>query len=292
MKPTLKAVWRWGPAFAYVAGGFAAATAVALVDERGSQEIVLPTRSAEPARPELPARSQPAAPHVPLTLARAPIAVDPSADLFPPPPAPLRPAASEAPQVTARPRPEAPPFTYSYVGRMEEDGVTRLLLARGEQLLILSRGDKIEGGFRLDRIDADSITVSHPATRTKRTLPLDALAAQRAAPVANAAFYGAPDTPPGYGYVPQPPPVDPPTADTLAPEPVPPAPVLSPPGTPQPQGVSPGAASDASSNIQGSVAVGGVTVGNSGMAMGAGGTTPATMAPQPVVPISSESGTR
>lgn len=274
----------------YVAGGFAAATAVALVDERGAQEIVLPTRSAEPARADLPVRSQAAAPHAPLTLARAPIAVDPGADLFPPPPAPPRPVASEAPQVTARPRPQAPPFTYSYVGRMEEDGVTSLLLARGDELLILGRGDKIDGGFRLDRIDADSITVSHPATRTKRTLPLDALAAQRGAPAAaNAAVYDAPDTPPGYAYVPQPPPVDPTVADNLAPEPVPPAPMSSPPGAPQAQGVSPGAASDPRSNIQGSVAAGGVTMGNSG---GAGGMTPVPIAPQPVVPTYGESGMR
>ena len=290
LNPWIEALRRWGPAFAYVAGGFAAGTAVALVEERGQQEIVLPTRSDEPARAEAPAKSQPDAPHTPIKLARAPIAVDPVADLFPPPPAPPPPPVLQAPPVAARPKPQAPPFAYSYVGRMAEDGVTRLLLARGDALIIVSPGEKIEGGFRLDRIDDDSITVSHAATRTTRKLSIDALAAQQAVPVANAPVYGAPSVPAGYGYVPQPPPVDPPVADAVAPEPVPPAPLFSPPGTPQPQGVSPGAASDAGSNIQGNVDVGGVSMGSSGMTAGSGNPTPMTM--QPVVPIYGQSGTR
>jgi hypothetical protein len=284
-----RTVRRWGPPVAYVAGGFAAATAVALVEERGEYEIVQPTRSPEPARVQASADAPADAPHAPVALARTPIAVDPVADLFPPPPAPPPPPMPQAAPVTARPKPQAPPFTYSYVGRMEEDGATRLLLARGDVLVIVGPGEKIEGGFRLDRVNDDSITVSHPATGTKRKLSLDALAAQRAAPVANAPMYGAPGTPPGYGYVPQPVPVDPPIADTTAPEPQPPAPVFTPPAAPQ--GVPPGASSDAGGIMQGNAAIGGVSIGNGGMTP-ASGSPPTTMTPQPFVPIYGDSVTR
>jgi hypothetical protein len=272
-------VRRWGAPLAYVAGGFVAATAVALVEERGQHEIVQPTRSPEPARALAPADG----PHAPLALARAPIAIEPVADLFPPPAAPPSPPMPHGAPAAARPKPQAPPFAYSYLGRMEENGVTRLLLARGDALLIVGLGEKIEGGFRLDRLDDDSITVSHPATGTKRTLSIDALAAQRVAPVATAPVYGAPVTPPGYGYVPQPPPVDPPVADTAPPEPV-----FTPPAAPQAQGMAPGASSDAGSFMQGNAGVGGVTMGNGGMTMESTG----AIAPQPVVPMYGQSGTR
>jgi hypothetical protein len=279
-----KAVRRWGPPLAYVAGGFAAAASVALVEERGERDLALPTRSAESAR--MDATSTDArleALHPPVMLARAPIAVDPVADLFPPPPAPPPPPMPQAPPPAARAKPQAPPFTYSYVGRMEEDGVTRLLLARGDALVIVSPGEKIEGGFRVDRIDDDSITVSHAGTRTTRKLSLDMLAAQRAPAARAAPTNGLAPSQPGYGSV-QPQSVDPPIPEPAitAPEPmppmqpafVPPAPAALPP-SPIPGGADAGGMGGAATGM------GGVTIGGSS---GSGGAMQG-FSPQPVVPI-------
>ena len=64
----------------------------------------------------------------------------------------------------AKPVPPGMPFTY--VGLIEESGRTKAVLAQGEQLHIVEKGEQFAGSYRLEEIGADQAVVTY--------LPLDA----------------------------------------------------------------------------------------------------------------------
>ena len=64
----------------------------------------------------------------------------------------------------AKPVPPGMPFTY--VGLIEESGRTKAVLAQGEQLHIVEKGEQFAGSYRLEEIGTDQAVVTY--------LPLDA----------------------------------------------------------------------------------------------------------------------
>ena len=82
-------------------------------------------------------------------------------DLF----AQARPAAPVAPPVVvavaaSAPRP-VPPFPYTYMGGMLDDGVRTGFFTRGERLLRLRAGDVVDGAFRVDSLGGSEMTLTY-----------------------------------------------------------------------------------------------------------------------------------
>jgi hypothetical protein len=53
--------------------------------------------------------------------------------------------------------PEAPPFPYTLIGRLEEDGVSRALLAGATRTIDAKAGDLIDGQWRVESVRPDSL---------------------------------------------------------------------------------------------------------------------------------------
>lgn len=86
-------------------------------------------------------------------------------NLFPtqtwrPPPAKIKPAAPLPP-----PPPAPPEFPFSYSGHWLEDGVDRVFLSQGENLVRAKVGDVVAGNWRLDKMEEGSLVFTY--------LPLD-----------------------------------------------------------------------------------------------------------------------
>lgn len=74
-----------------------------------------------------------------------------------PPPPPVVQAAPEPP-----PPPTAPPVPYTYLGKL--DGSTlkpQIFLSRGDQLLIVSQGDVVEGQYRVESISDGDVVLTY-----------------------------------------------------------------------------------------------------------------------------------
>jgi hypothetical protein len=71
-------------------------------------------------------------------------------------PAPAKPAAA-APSAPDAPTP--PPMPYRFAGRVVRDGVSQLLLAKENDVLPVREGDTLEGGYRVESIGAEDITL-------------------------------------------------------------------------------------------------------------------------------------
>ena len=132
------AVWQVGrdevvDAKAFRAGrGAGVAPRMALDLRRGAGE---PLVAAEPIR--LPQRADPA---------------DSVLDFFAPL-APSRPMVVVAPK-PANPAPVAPALPFSYIGRIEEGGQTRIFMMNGDKALVAVAGEPLSGGWRLASVAA------------------------------------------------------------------------------------------------------------------------------------------
>jgi hypothetical protein len=114
------------------------------------------------------------------TTLRPKLEGDAGADAFaprdwePPPPPPPPPPPVMAPPPPAPPPPPPPPvLPYRFVGLLDDKGAVkpRVFLSFGEKLLIVSAGDSLEGGFRLDAITAQELVFTH--IQNNVTLRLD-----------------------------------------------------------------------------------------------------------------------
>jgi hypothetical protein len=116
---------------------------------------------------------------------RAPLAA-PRGALFsaPPPPPKPKPAAP-----VAQPKPVAPPVPYRVAGRVAHDGTSKLVLMKGDRVITVQEGDVLEGGYRVDSIRADEITLVYEPLGTRERLSLVA-AASAPTPTAPAAAGG------------------------------------------------------------------------------------------------------
>lgn len=68
-------------------------------------------------------------------------------------------------------KPSAPPLPFRYLGKMIEDGKLNVFLARGDDSLSVSAGQRI-GEYRVDRITEREVVFTYLPLKTKQSLPL------------------------------------------------------------------------------------------------------------------------
>jgi hypothetical protein len=83
--------------------------------------------------------------------------------------APAAPAASGA---TLSPTPGPPPMPYRVAGQVMHDGSAHIVLARGDAVLVVREGEILEGGYRVEAIRSDRVTLLYEAMGTRNDLPL------------------------------------------------------------------------------------------------------------------------
>ncbi len=92
--------------------------------------------------------------------------------------APPTPAATPAPMpaITAAPpppQPQAPPITVRFLGSMTTPNGQRITyLARGDAAVPVSVDAQLEEGYVVTAIAADAVTLTHPGTQTRVTVPI------------------------------------------------------------------------------------------------------------------------
>lgn len=83
---------------------------------------------------------------------------------LPPPPPP--------PPAIPPPKPQAPPFTYTYMGGLSEDGKRINFFSKGERVLSVKSGDTVDGAFRIDEISETQMTMTYLPLNEKVILTL------------------------------------------------------------------------------------------------------------------------
>jgi len=145
-----------------------AAIAVALIAvasivagrERPALELVEP-RSAR-------AEATAAAPEIDLAKLQRGEAAAPQNDPFAPRSfAPVQQAA--APQEAPAPQ-GAPPLPFTYAGWLTQDGKTEVYVLRGDELIAIAAGRKIDAQYRVDSITESSIRFTYLPMKTRQSL--------------------------------------------------------------------------------------------------------------------------
>jgi hypothetical protein len=129
-------------------------------------------RSAPRRQPASTAEAQTAAaPREQLEKLRKPMSAEPGHDPFtasswlPPPPPP------PPPEPVVEPPPTAPPLPFSFLGALDGNAPQpQVFLGSGERLLIVSRGDVIDGQYRVDAIATEGITFTYLPLHMKQVL--------------------------------------------------------------------------------------------------------------------------
>lgn len=68
--------------------------------------------------------------------------------------------------------PSAPPLPFSYLGRLTQDGKTEVFVLRGEELISIAAGQKIDEAYRVDAISESSIRFTYLPLKTRQSLEL------------------------------------------------------------------------------------------------------------------------
>lgn len=68
-------------------------------------------------------------------------------------------------------RPEAPPLPFRYLGKMVEDGKTKIFLANGDESITATPGQRI-GDYRIDRITEAEVRITYLPLKQQQSLPL------------------------------------------------------------------------------------------------------------------------
>jgi len=152
--------------------------AVALVLAAGASIVAGRERPAPEPRqarsePAAPARSEPAVPPPEIDLAKLERreAEAPQGDPFAPrsfaavkqaaaPRAPSRPEAPKGP----------PPLPFKYAGWMTQDGKTEIFIARGDELISIEVGQKVDAQYRVDSITDERIAFTYLPTKKSQSL--------------------------------------------------------------------------------------------------------------------------
>jgi len=82
--------------------------------------------------------------------------------------APKHKAAVEA--APAPPAPVAPPMPYRVAGQVVHDGPPRVVLARDDRVFFVREGDVLEGGYRVESIKSDAVTLVYMPLDERQTL--------------------------------------------------------------------------------------------------------------------------
>ena len=77
----------------------------------------------------------------------------------------------QAQEKAAAARPEAPPLPFRYLGKMVEDGKTKIFLANGDDSITVHAGQRI-GDYRVDAITDAEVRFTYLPLKTKQSLPL------------------------------------------------------------------------------------------------------------------------
>lgn len=67
-------------------------------------------------------------------------------------------------------RPEAPPLSFTYLGKLVEDAGTTLFLARDDRNYVVRTGDTIEGTYRIEEIRDEAAVLIYLPLKSKQTL--------------------------------------------------------------------------------------------------------------------------
>jgi hypothetical protein len=147
--------------------------AVALVLVAGASIVAGREQPAPEALEPRPARSEPAAaaPEIDLDKLERRDAEAPQGDPFAPrnfaavkqAAAPRAPASAEASK-----GPPALPFTYA--GWMTQDGKTEIFVARGDELISIAVGQKIDAQYRVDSITDERIAFTYLPTKKRQSI--------------------------------------------------------------------------------------------------------------------------
>jgi hypothetical protein len=145
------------------------AVAGALVAARWLPSVPSPFTASAPTAPAAAAAAQDgkAEERFSSLPSRAPLGT-PRGALFaaPPPPKP----AAAAPQADVKTGP--PPMPYRVAGRVVHGGAAKVVLAKGDRVLTVEAGDALEGGYRVEAIGADEITLVYEPLDVRERLPL------------------------------------------------------------------------------------------------------------------------
>lgn len=110
------------------------------------------------------------APDIDLAKLRRAPAAPPQGDPFAPrsfAPAP-RPQAREA----VAEAPSAPPLPFTYFGRLTQNGATQVYVLRGEELISVAAGRKIDAEYRVDAVSEASIAFTYLPLKVRQSLDL------------------------------------------------------------------------------------------------------------------------
>jgi hypothetical protein len=92
-------------------------------------------------------------------------------ELFAGPPAPPRPAAPVVvPEAPAKPAPPAMP--YRVAGMVLHDGVSKVVLMKGDSVMSVEAGETLEGGYRVESIGRDEIVILYVPLGVRERLPV------------------------------------------------------------------------------------------------------------------------
>lgn len=80
-------------------------------------------------------------------------------DLFAAPAPAARTASAPAQAAPAPPPVAAPPMPYRVAGQVVRNGVPQVVLARDDRVLIVREGEVLEGGYRVESVKADGVTL-------------------------------------------------------------------------------------------------------------------------------------
>ena len=91
-------------------------------------------------------------------------------------PAPSAAAAVPAPAVPELPAvPAAPPMPYRVAGQLVRDGVPQAVLARDERVMIVREGEALDGGYRVESIRPNGVTLVYTPLDARETLPFSSV---------------------------------------------------------------------------------------------------------------------
>lgn len=85
-------------------------------------------------------------------------------------PAAVPATASPAPAPSAGPT--APPMPYRVAGQVMHDGSAHIVLARGDAVHIVHEGETLDGGYRVESIRSDRVTLIYEPLGTRNELPV------------------------------------------------------------------------------------------------------------------------
>lgn len=103
--------------------------------------------------------------------AEAPSAAEKDRQVDPFAPRSFAPPAGEAQAPRKAEKPVAPPLPFRYLGKMIEDGKLAVFLARGEESLSVSAGQRL-GDYRVDKVTDSEVVFTYLPLKTKQSLPL------------------------------------------------------------------------------------------------------------------------